>query len=112
MPVDDFDAFVVDFQVLVNVIAIFVVEEELGAFDLTHCRSFTGVFDLRQKFRRGGAVFIRLQVSRVFSAEAKVSPSPESRDDANVLVLVTSEPSCVLFALHCSVLEGQNWICY
>lgn len=105
MPVDDLDAFVVDFQVLVNVRAILVVEEDLGAFYLTHRRAFAGVFDLHQKFRRGWAVFVRLQVSCVFRTEAKVPSSPESGDDAYVLVLVTSEPGCVFFAFYRTILR-------
>lgn len=41
----------------------------------------------------------------MFRAQAEVSSSPESGDNAYVFVLVTSQPSCVLFTFHCSVLN-------
>lgn len=104
MPVNNFDAFIVDFQVFVYVSAWLVVEKELRASNLAHGRSLAGVFYFCEKQWCCRAVLIKLKISCVLCAQAEVSSSPESRDYANVFVFVASEPSCVLFTFHCAVL--------
>lgn len=60
MTVNNFDAFVVDFQVFVYVLARLIVEEELCASYLAHGRSLAGVLNFCQKERRRRAVFVKL----------------------------------------------------
>jgi len=90
MAVDNFNTLVVNFEVLVHVEAGLIVEEEFRASNLTHSRSFAGIFYFCQEEGGGWAVLIRNQVACVFCAESKVSSTPESRDNANVFVFVTS----------------------
>lgn len=90
MTVDNFNTLVVHFEILVDIKAGLIVEEEFRAPKLTHCRSFAGIFYFRQEEWSGWAVLISNQVACVFCAESKVSSTPESRYNANVFVFVTS----------------------
>ena len=65
MTIDDLNALVVDFEVLVYVEAGLIVKEELGASHLTHGRAFARVLYFGQEQRRGWAVFVGNQISCV-----------------------------------------------
>ena len=104
MAVNNFHAFVVNLQVFVYFGASYIGEKILGASNLAHGCPFAGVLYFCEKHWRRWAVLIILKVSCVFCTHAKISSSPESRDYAYVFVLVTPQPSCVLFAFDCTVL--------